>query len=53
MTTIPEKPPARTGKCSLTLSIDGRRYRLRRDKPLHATPQPGDSQSPPVSAAPA
>ncbi len=34
MTTIAEKPPARTGKCSLILSIDGRTYRLKRDKPL-------------------
>jgi hypothetical protein len=38
MTTIPapgpQKPPARTGKCSLTLSIDGRRYRLRSATPL-------------------
>jgi len=29
-----EKPPARTGKCSLTLSIDGRTYRLRPAKSL-------------------
>ena len=34
MTTIPETPAARTGKCSLTLSIDGRTYELRRAKPL-------------------
>jgi len=34
MTTITEKPAVRTGKCGLILSIDGRRYRLRRDKPL-------------------
>jgi hypothetical protein len=34
MSTIPEAPPARTGKCSLTLSIDGRSYKLRPDKSL-------------------
>lgn len=34
MSTIPEAPSARTGKCSLTLSIDGRTYRLRPAKSL-------------------
>jgi len=34
MTTVAEAPPSRKGHCSLTLSIDGRSYRLRPDKPL-------------------
>jgi hypothetical protein len=34
MTTVHDAPPARKGLCSLSLSIDGRTYRLRRDKPL-------------------
>ncbi len=34
MTTIAEAPPARKGLCSLTLSIDGRTYKLRPAPPL-------------------
>jgi hypothetical protein len=34
MASLLEAPPARTGKCSLTLSIDGRTYRLRPAPPL-------------------
>jgi hypothetical protein len=29
MSMLLDKPPVRTGRCGLTLSIDGRRYRLR------------------------
>jgi len=29
MSMLLDKPPVRTGRCSLTLSIDGRHYRLR------------------------
>jgi hypothetical protein len=34
MTSLTEKPPARTGKCSLILSIDGRRYRVSPAPPI-------------------
>ena len=51
MDSLLEKPASRTGKCSLTLSIDGRTYRLRPAPPLCAEARLGTSRSLPVSPA--